>query len=139
MRAFGTFLLYLELIWIGLFISLCTYSFVVTTNDPFGGPMGENMRTDTFALRTHILTFGTILGIQRTRVIWWWVFPVFIFMLFSDTANLVELCCFSPVRDAPSLWKFGIVVSAYQTAITSLGLFWFIAMNAPKTRQFSKV
>ena len=59
---FGYFLLALGLIWIFLYLCLAIYAFVITTRDPFGGPMGENMRADIFALRAHILSFGTILG-----------------------------------------------------------------------------
>ena len=106
---FGSFLLILELLWIALFISLCAYSFHVTTRFPFGGPMGENMRSDIFGLRTHIMVFGIILGIQRTRPTWW-ALPPLLFMIFSDAANLVELGWFSPVRDAMDLWVFSIVI-----------------------------
>lgn len=124
---FGSFLLGLELLWIFLYIGLCIYSFVVTTQFPFGGPMGENMRSDIFGLRVHILVFGTILGIQRTRPIWW-AFPVLIFMLFSDVSLLVELCCFSGVRDAMNLWALAITVSTFQVFVTSLANLWFLYM-----------
>lgn len=132
-RKFGNFLLALEILWFALFISLCIYSFVVTTRFPFGGPMGENMRTDTFSLRTHILVFGTILGLQKTRPSWW-AFPVLLFMLFSDVFNLIELCGFSPVRDAMNLWVFSIFVSAYQTTVTTMAVFWLLYMLLRKKK-----
>jgi hypothetical protein len=124
---FGSFLLALEVIWIALYISLCIYSFIVTTRAPYGGPMGEQMRTDTFSLRTHIMLFNIVLLIQRTRPIWL-ALPAFLFVLFSDIYIVVEIGFFSPLRDAMSLWIYALFTVAYQTLVTVLAIFWFVYM-----------
>jgi len=138
-QTFGTFLLSLEVLWILLYISLCIYSFVITTRPPFGGPMGENMRTDTFSLRTHIMVFNIVFLIQRAKPIWW-MLPVLLFMLFSDLYNVIEMGWFSPVRDAQILWIFTMVVVSYQTTVTVLSNLWFLYMiYKDRVKQIVKV
>jgi len=137
MSRFGNFLLSLDVFWIILFISLCIGSFVVTTRAPFAGPVGENIRTDTFALRTHIMVSGTIMGLTRLRPNLW-LLPLFIFLIFSDAANFTEICFFSPIRQSRGLWISGIIVVSYQLTITIIAFGWYIwLMQKKKTIQIN--
>ena len=129
---FGRFLLFLEVVWVGLFIWLNAYAFSATHNMP--SLTSENIRSDAFSIRTHIVISGTILGIMKTRPIPWMI-PLFVFFQFSDVINLVEIWSFSPIRQINGLWILARVTVTFQTIITTIAFIWMLVEFRWKPRK----
>jgi len=131
---FGHFLMGLEIVWILFYIGINVACLVVTDMFlPFVA--GDDIRSEFFGLSLHILTAVTLVGllaIRQNNSGWrpsvWAVF-FFLFLLYRDVYLLTKMARFSSASkfaETYGLWVAGLVITAYQVALTTLLGIWCV-------------
>lgn len=119
---FGIFLLVLECLWLLLFIVVSSLAFGLTPETT----EGHTMRTDIFAFRSHVFLGATILAaLKGSKEFIRWLFPLFLYQIFVDVVNLVQVVVYSGLRNVENLWPLAITVGAYQCFVSLLAFSWF--------------
>lgn len=132
---FAYFLLVLEGIWIALFVSLCITSFALTNGLV---PNGDDIRSDIFALRTHIILPSLIVAVIKASYVTQWLYPLLFFILFTDVCNLVELAHFSAVRESAFLYPASLTVVSFQIFIILLTVGYLIYLKTSKREKWQR-
>lgn len=142
----GGILLLLELVWMLFYVGVSIYAFHVSTDDFFMDPNStaygkdDIVRTSLRVFKSHLLVSGTIAAMvglewQRPRL---FGIVFFIFLLYTDISNFVEVCCFSKIRSfvqTEALWKAAMALSIYQMTLTVAALIFYV-IYVEESRRF---
>lgn len=128
-KKYGQILLGFETLWMLFYMGVSIAAFAISTDDFFMVPgsmaYGQDglIRNTLTAFRSHVLVSGSL----ATLVAFNWDRPshfgiiFFLFLLYFDTSNLVDICWFSKIRSyavTQHLWHAAIALAVFQVLLT---------------------
>lgn len=136
-KLFGKILLIFEVVWILFYIGVSIGAFVVSTDEffmlPSSSAYGQDdvIRTSLRVFKSHILVSGTVAALVGFE----WERPshfavvFFVFLLYADISNLVEVAFFSKISSfnvTRPLWRAAVALGIYQTLLALLACLFYI-------------